>query len=284
MAATVLADRQHNGFTFGGAGSITPAIDDLVGLADVSASDAQSDATIRDIQWEYSKVAHRYGFATFHDFEQQVSNNIVDNGLFNTSSFGSSASITNDIQGRVGLNQQSTGTNAAGRTAIHSDLSCIRLGGGIWFYETAFNIATLSTSSERYQWLVGFIDTATAANQVDGAYVLYDEGGVSSGSTAAAYFQSVTSSNSTRTFNSSHTQNTVSASTWYRIGVEVNADASSVSFYKDGTSFATHTANIPSASGRSLGFGMLLIKSVGTTARTIDVDYIACCCKFTSAR
>jgi hypothetical protein len=47
---------------------------------------------------------------------------------------------------------------------------------------------------------------------------------------------------------------------------------------------ATHTANIPTGAGRELGFGYLLIKSVGTTARTVDFDYLNVENEFTTQR
>ena len=52
----------------------------------------------------------------------------------------------------------------------------------------------------------------------------------------------------------------------------------------EGLLVATHTANIPTGTSRVLGFGYLLIKSVGTTARTVDFDYVDVHQTFTSAR
>ena len=124
----------------------------------------------------------------------------------------------------------------------------------------------------------------TAANQSDGVYFLYDEGAVSTGSTAAAYWQTVTCNNSTRTFNTGLTQTTVTAATWVKLRIEVNAAASSVGFYIDDVLVSTHTTNIPTGAGRDTGYGSLLIKSVGTTARTVDCDYMLAQCQLTTPR
>lgn len=284
MAATLIADRQHNAFTFPVAGSITPALDDKVALADASNSDANSYATLRTILWEMEKVQARYGYYFLTDFAQETNTTGADEGLVETNSTGSCSQQANDDQGRIGVIRLTTAGSSTGRTALTTGTSIIRLGGGSWWFETSVNVTTLSTSSQRFQLLLGFIDTLTAANQVDGVYFLYDEGGVSTSSTAAAYWQTCTTSNSTRTFNTSLTQTTVTAGQWYRLTIEVNAAANSVTFSIDGATKATHTANIPSATGRQVGYGAFLIKSVGTTARTVDLDWLGAACDFTTAR
>lgn len=270
-----------------GATSTTVAIDDEALFGDVSNSNAIRKTTIEDIVGSYNRYyrpVKRYDF--FSDFIGTVSTTTTSADVFATNSgtgAATSAQAT-DNSGRIGLVRSTTGTTATGRTAVTTNISAIRLGGGTWVYETYVNIATLSTSAERYQLAIGFIDATTAANQVDGAYILYDEGGVSTGSTAAAYWQTVTTSNSVRTFNTSLSQVTVSAATWVKLRIEVNAAASSITFYVNGSAIATHTANIPTAAGRETGFGWLLIKSVGTTARTVDFDYIAVQNDFTNDR
>lgn len=175
---------------------------------------------------------------------------------------------------RPGTPRSTTGTTATGRTAVTSSLTALVAGSGAVTVEIPVNVTTLSTSAERYQLVVGLVDTATAANQVDCICVVYDDGGVSTGSTAAAYWQTATVANSVRSWNTSHTQHTVAAATWVTFRIEVNAAGTSVSFFRDGTLFATHTTNIPTGTARAFGVGWLLIKSVGTTARTVDADYV----------
>lgn len=262
------------------------AIDDTLPFTDVSNSNTNSKDTLENVEWEQRKRLPNRGFNFYTDFIQETSATATDNGLAETNSGTGAATTQQAINGtgRPGLVRSTTGTTATGRSALSSGVAAVAFNGGSWFYETAVNVTTLSTSTERYQLLIGFRDTLNAANQVDGVYFLYDEGGVSTGSTAAAYWQTVTASNSTRTFNASLTQTTVNAATWVRLGIEINAAGTSVTFYIDGTAVATHTANIPTGTARALGFGTLIIKSVGTTARTVDFDYVNVVADLTTAR
>ena len=182
---------------------------------------------------------------------------------------------------RPGTFRSTTGTTATGRAAFGSTLNSLALGSGEAFYETAVNVATLSNATERFSTIVGFYDSTTA-NQVDAVAFVYDEGGVSTGSTASANWQVVTSSNSTRTWTT--TSNAVSAATWVKLGILVNAAGTSVGFYINGTLVATHTTNIPTGTTRAVGFGSQMLKSIGTTARTMDIDYIESQIQFTTAR
>lgn len=230
-----------------------------------------------------TELYHSY-FVYINDFLSTVNTATGGDDIVATNSgtgAATSAQATNDA-GKVGLVRSTTGTTATGRTAVNSGSSAVRLGGGSWVFEKSMNITTTSNSTERYQYLIGFFDAYTAANQIDGAYFLYDEGGVSTGSTALGNWQCVTTSNSTRTFSNSGTA--VTQGTWVTLRIEVNAAANQVIFKINGTTVATHTTNIPSGSGRETGFGWLLIKSVGTTARTVDVDYISAISTLTSTR
>jgi hypothetical protein len=230
-----------------------------------------------------TELYHSY-FVYKNDFLSTVNTATGGDDIVATNSgtgAATSAQATNDA-GRVGLVRSTTGTTATGRTSVNTGSSAVRLGGGAWVYEKSFNIITTSNSTERYQYLVGFFDAYTAANQVDGVYFLYDEGGVSTGSTASVNWQCVTTSNSTRTF--TNTATAVTQGTWVTLRIEVNAAANQVVFKVNGTTVATHTTNIPSGSGRETGFGWLLIKSVGTTARTVDVDYLSAISALTTTR
>jgi hypothetical protein len=161
---------------------------------------------------------------------------------------------------------------------IAANNAILRLGGGRWFYETAITIPTLSTSGERYAILVGFIES-TFSNLV---VWCYDEGAIFGN--GATYWQTVTVDAASPTRNSNHTQTTVAVDTWYRLGIEVNAAASEVKFYLNGTLQGTHTATIPSGTTEGMGFGTLIYKTVGNTPRTMDIDYILVCVDLTTAR
>jgi hypothetical protein len=116
---------------------------------------------------------------------------------------------------------------------------------------------------------VGFHDTATSSDAVDGAYIEISTAGVATGKT---------SNNSNRT--STGTTYTMSTGTWYRIKIVVNSNATQVDFFiydDSGTQLWTNnnTANIPTSSGRECGAGVVST-NVGVVATDIlHVDYLA---------
>lgn len=222
-----------------------------------------------------------------NDFINTVATSSSGNDVQATNSGTSAATSAQatDASNRIGIVRSTTGTTATGRTAIASSASSVRLGGGSWIFETSVNITTTSTSTERFQLAIGFVDTYTAANQVDGVYFLYDEGGVSTGSTATGNWQTVTVSNSSRTFNQNAVNPTTAAQgTWYTLRIEINAAGNEAVFKVNGVTIGTHTSTIPTGAGRETGFGWLMIKSVGTTARTVDFDYLSVITNLTTAR
>lgn len=220
--------------------------------------------------WYYSDFV---GEPSVNDGEAMVESN---NG---TGAGTASSPLT--ATNRPGVFRTTTGSTATGFAAYSSLPAAMSLGAGPTIVEIALNIAALSTSLERYALIVGFFDTRNAADQVDAAAFVYDEGGVSTGSAASANWQLLTSSNSTRTWT---TTSTAVPTAYTTLRVEVNAGGTSVEFFVDNVSVGTHTINIPTGTARVLGFGWFLIKSVGTTARTGDFDYLAVEVDFTTAR
>lgn len=189
----------------------------------------------------------------------------------NVTSTGTGAGVTAQASevGKFGLARASTGTTATGRAAISTGATLAIIDAATWIFETELRVNLLSTAAERFQLLAGLIDTLTAANQVDGAYFLYDEGGVSTGSTASANWQTCVVANSVRSF--ADTGIPVDLN-WVRLRVE--ATETEVRFYLNGTLVRTVNSGIPSGLARATGFGSLFIKSVGTTARTVDYDWM----------
>ena len=268
--------------------SITGATQDTVVLSDMIPVYDATEATNKKVRVDdlmhtyYRQFRRTSAFDYYNEFLNTPTTTSNGNDLLATNSGTSAATSAQatDAANRIGLVRTTTGTTATGRSYVNASASSIRLGGGTWVFETYVNITTLSTSAERYQSLFGFFDTYTAANQVDGVYILYDEGGASTGSTASANWQLVTASNSTRTFSTSSTA--VAAATWVKLRVEINAAGTRADFFVNDTNIGNITTNIPTASGRELGFGWGMIKSVGTTARTLDVDYVLATTDYTT--
>jgi hypothetical protein len=61
----------------------------------------------------------------------------------------------------------------------------------------------------------------------------------------------------------------------YRLGIEINADASRVKFLIDGSIVQTHTTNIPTGAGRQTALGCGVRKTAGTTSvNGLSVDHV----------
>ncbi len=258
---------------------------DCIMILDNSGSNTINSICVGDLFLQVFTRDFRGGFNFFTDFINEISTTATDGSLSETNSGTNAATATQDSDTAntvLGMVRSTTGTTATGRAAVSSASSIFRFGNGETYYETRLRINTISNGTERYQLVVGFLDTLTAANQVDAAAFLYDDGGVSTGSTASNNWQTLTASNSNRTFNTGLV-NTPTTTGWVRLGILVNDAGNSVNFYINDSLVATHTQNIPTT-GRNLGFGWLLIKSAGTTARVVDFDYLSVTSKFTTKR
>ena len=141
----------------------------------------------------------------------------------------------------------------------------LRIAGGEQFDCIFRTPAAFTSSTYRF----GFLDTLTSADAVDGIY--FELAG-------ASPIVGKTSSNSTRT--TSGTIFGLLNSTWYHARIVVNAAATGVDFYifsDAGSQLGTVniTTNIPTASGRELGFGGVFTNSGTTATDLINLDYVA---------
>lgn len=189
---------------------------------------------------------------------------------------------TSTLQGYFGVVTDSTGTNTNGGYQHRGSLSPIQFGSGLYRWDSRVRIPTNSDGTNTFQFLCGFFDNLSGVDQVDGIYFLYDSQGVSTGSAASGNWQIVTASNSSRTFTT--TSVAIDNSNLQKLRIDVNADATSVTFYIDDVAVGTHTTNTPSGASRLTTSGTYLQKSAGTTARTADIDYLYLKAKFTTPR
>ena len=231
--------------------------------------------TSRLAAWEY--------WTEFISIPTSTTNSGNDLAVNATGTGSGVGAVNTPSANRPGIIQLQTGTTTTGRTSIYanSSLNTVALGGGTATLVADILVPTLSTATERFAFLFGLYD-ATTMNQTDGVYFLYDEGGVRTGSTASANWQCVTASNSVRTFTTTSTA--VSNSAYQRLSIEVNAAGTSVVFKIDGTTVATHTTNIPTGTARVMSYGYQVIKSAGTTGRTVNTDFLYIKINFTTGR
>lgn len=215
----------------------------------------------------------RTSATTFCDFFT-ISGGIVVGGPYTISNTGTAAATAIQLpasSNRPGIARMTTGSTATGRTTYITDAvtgTVMFFGGGAVTWESSINITTLSAAAQRFSFRAGFID-ALSGDPVDGAFIEYDEA-------TSPNWKCVTANNSVRTRNTSTTA--VTAAAWHDLKITVNAAGTSVSFFVDGVeltggSASPITTNIPTTSARAFGYGARLEKIVGTTARTVDIDW-----------
>lgn len=228
------------------------------------------------------------GTAYFNDFTGVIQN--MNDGTLQTGTSGTGSNtiflgtVPLPSLSRQGFAQLQTGTTSSGIAALYigtSNAGSFYLGGGIFIYEVDVCTETLSTSSERFFSLFGF-NTANTLTPNNAIAFIYDEGAVFTGNSASANWKTVTINGLTRTF--TDTGVAVSISAWQKLRFEVNAAASEVKFYINGTLVATHTTNIPSGTSKPMMIRNAIIKQVGTTTRNQYLDYVAYKQTFTTAR
>lgn len=171
--------------------------------------------------------------------------------------------------GRVGFATLETGTTSTGVFAVYTQPDTMILGNGTARFRADINIPTASNGTDTFSVRVGFNDTANSAGDgVDGVFFRYTHS-VNSGNWVC-----VTRSNSVETAANTAIAGVAGAGIYTSLEIEVNADASSVDFRINGANVATVTTNIPTGAGRGTGVAAHIIKSLGTTNRTIVLDLI----------
>lgn len=178
--------------------------------------------------------------------------------------------------GHPGIFGFSTSTSSSSTPNIFKGTTSYIFGGGTIILEAVLKIPTLSDGSERFTVRFGFAESVNSA-LVDGAMFEYRDN-LTSGN-----WNPTTANNSASTTASGGAS--VAASTsWTRLTIVVNAAGTQVDFYVDGTLAGTSTTNIPTSAGRETGIRIGIVKSVGTTARTVTLDYIWLSQLLTNAR
>jgi len=171
--------------------------------------------------------------------------------------------------GRVGIIALSTSTSATGSYGyglgfFSSSSEPIVLGAGTLTMQFWLKIPTLSTGSERFYVTFGLNNASdmnpfTQTNSVSFRYIDSENSGKWTIKTVAS--SSPTSSNT----------NSTADTDWHVYKIVVNADASSIAFYIDGVEVTNSpiTTTIPSA---AIAPYIVIQKSIGTTARTVEMD------------
>jgi hypothetical protein len=231
-----------------------------------------------DSIWKNSSFYNRSlgGVQYFNDFDSSVN-------FYNLVSLtGGTAAATqrltnfvpNQTANQIGIAHYQTGTLATGWAMHITEQSAngqqFQFGGGNWMYESYIEVNTLSDATNRFRFISGFGNVASSGTETNGAFFTYDEGGVSNGTIASPNWQCVTTVGAIRTLT---TTSVAVTTTWTKLRIIVNADATEVKFYIDGTLVATHITNIPVLPNR-FKVKQMIAKSLGTGNRFVFCDYI----------
>jgi len=211
------------------------------------------------------------------DFMAVTNSGSVPDGEFRwlTGNSGSGSNINTNTAtldaNTVGMAAMTTGTTTTGVAAIYSGPAQIRFGGGSYTLAIRFQFPSLLDGTESGSVYLGFGDNAGGAF-VDGAYLYWDN--------TQTNFRYRTRNNSTQTDVDSSLA--PAAGTWYKLQITVNAAGTNVNFTINGANSQDITTNIPTAAGRETGVLCQIIKSAGTTARQIYLDYVRLAIAMTS--
>jgi len=162
----------------------------------------------------------------------------------------------------------STSSTGVGYMLSGDNASGILFNGMAWELYMRLKIPTLSDGTETFAVRFGFGDNVTGDN-TDGAYFQHDN--------TTNIWLGKTANNSSRTTASGGTPVTVTAG-WNDLRISVDSTGSTVTFYvwSGGAwvSIGSSTTNIPKTAGREFGVVGHIVKSAGTTARTLSLDKI----------
>lgn len=174
-----------------------------------------------------------------------------------------------------GIEYVSTGTTSTGSSSSTRVISGTLRNSGTKFVLTQrMALENLSDGTNRYIAFFGIGDANSEPVNV-GMYFRYTDN-INSGR-----WECVTTNSGTVT---TVTDSGITADTTYHVfTIEIAADGLSVMFYIDGILVQTHTTNINTATSPIL-IQRMIIKSVGTTARKLNCDYVSFVLSRLSAR
>lgn len=201
---------------------------------------------------------------------------------------GAGASSQNGLStpGHPGVLTLNVGTSGSGQaTAVHglSEESSLSgnfvLGGGYFEFYFVVNINTLSTLTDEYELYLGLGSYMETYSPNPGDYAAcfrYQR-------TSSANWQGITKNAGTTTV-ASGGSNVAVATGWATLRMTIDAAASSVSFYVNGTLIGTSASNIPTDAAHPISLGMSMKQTAGTNERKVDIDYVSCFNQLTTSR
>lgn len=194
--------------------------------------------------------------------------NVIGNGQGTTRT---TANITNRTN-QQGVVESLTSANTTGQAGYIFGGTSLFIGNGSISIETYINITTLSNSTDRFFTFFGYMTGSNFNNPGNCAVITYDEGAQFLFANGSTFFKCVNRAGGTAT--TTITNVTVNAGQWYKLRIDINSNASSITYYIDGVLVATHNTNIPlSTTAMYIASGLSKSNSSGTAARAFQTDY-----------
>lgn len=206
-------------------------------------------------------------------------------GLINytSDSTGSGVTVAGNELGGTGVVSLNTGTTTTGRGGFiypsgnPAANNAIQFGSGPAAFRAIVRLQALSDGTDTYSARIGFTRDPASSTPVDGLFFEYAPATRGNGNWWCV----------SRNGNSNRAEDTgvaASATVFQRLEIFVNANATEVTSFIDGTLEDTNTTNIPSGSVRRTGYGAAILKSAGTTGRSFYVDWMQVRLLFPSGR
>lgn len=193
--------------------------------------------------------------------------------------------------------QMQTGTTTTGRWCLNSSVTGFTLGSDQQQAFASLMIPALSTVGDEYSVSVGFIDTISGADQVDGVYFQYDRATSSSNKWRIA--TAINSSRSKQTLDGTNGTVDTAATAGNWINLRIACTSTRCDFYTATPAGAwvaagsactaasgctLNSVTLPSSSTRVFGAGVCIVKSAGTTNTLLDLDVLGYYSPFSSPR
>lgn len=203
----------------------------------------------------FSPLTTQMFYDDFMSFEQGIWS------LNNTGS-GNAGKSTSGVSNHPGIWTLNTGTDTTGAQNVHLTESGLLLDSGTITLEWVIKIPTLSDGSNRFTIRCGALDNFAPAEGTNAVEFRYIDN-VNSGNWVMV----------TRNGGSETATNTATAvgTGWTRLTIILTPLTPLATFYVGGVSVGTITTNIPTTN--VVGLQTQIVKSVGTTSRSVLCDY-----------
>jgi len=213
----------------------------------------------------------RYGLNLYDDFLNNSSGAATIGSLgWNLTTSGASIAVQQaDAANRAGIRRWSTSTAVGNRACIDLGVTSMYASGGAISTEYSVRFVTLPNATDDHVIYIGLHNTTGAGAPTNGVYFIVDQ--AVTGSYSEIRGRCTKASASTDT-----TDVSISANTWYRLRIEINAAATSASFYLDDSQVGSAVvSNLPDTSSNLVSpMAVMVRKTVGSNNVTpLDIDY-----------